>query len=120
MYRSILFATLFGAFAGTASAHTMEKSISIEDGAVLAESPKTVAIEFKHKATLGSAKLETATGEVIALPKPGSREASERLEIVLPPLAADTYDLSWRVMAADGHVMTGGISFTVKPATVAK
>lgn len=99
--------------ASTALAHTMLRSTSIADGARLETAPPSVTIRFQHAAGLGSVQLATATGERVPLSYTPPRAMSDTFAIPLPRLEPDRYRLSWRVIADDGHVMAGAISFTV-------
>jgi methionine-rich copper-binding protein CopC len=82
-----------------AQAHTMERAISIANNAVLQAAPETFTVSYVHPARFGSVQLRTATGETFTIP--------------LPKLVPDTYRLTWRVIADDGHVMTGNVTFTI-------
>lgn len=102
-----------GLLAGGALAHTMLRSTSIPDGARLEAAPPTLTLRFEHRAGLGSVQLATLTGERIPLDFTPPRAMSDTFVIPLPRLEPDRYRLSWRVIAEDGHVMAGTISFTV-------
>jgi len=41
--------------------------------------------------------------------------APKQLRVSLPPLAAGTYKVRWRVLSVDTHVTEGTFSFTVAP-----
>lgn len=96
-----------------AFAHTMVRSTSIADGATLAQSPPSISIAFEHPAAMGALRLETATGERIPLDWTPPRAISATFVVPLPRLEPDRYRLSWRVIAQDGHVMSGSLAFTV-------
>lgn len=94
-------------------AHTMVQSVSIADGARLQTPPNEITITFEHAARFGSVRLQTAAGERIAVPYTPPTAATTSFRIPLPALPPDSYRLTWRVIAEDGHVMTGSVSFTV-------
>jgi copper resistance protein C len=98
---------------GAAFAHTMMKSTSITDGAVLSAAPANFVLVFDHDAGLGSVRLTTAAGEIVPLNFTPSRAMSKSFSIPLPRLEPDQYRLDWRVIASDGHVMASGVSFRV-------
>jgi methionine-rich copper-binding protein CopC len=105
---AVLNATLPAAFA-----HTSAQSISIADGARLKTAPEQLTITFQHAARFGSVSLQTAAGERVPVPYAPPTVATSTFTIPLPRLAPDSYRLTWRVIAEDGHVMTGAVSFTV-------
>lgn len=108
-----LVAMLVIAAAPGAVAHAMVKSVSIKDGATLTAPPPSITIAFDHPAGFGTARLVTSSGERIELtdlPKPG---LSQVFTIGFPRLQPDTYRITWRVIAEDGHVMSGGVTFRV-------
>lgn len=96
-----------------AFAHTSAQSISIADGARLKTGPEHLTITFKHPARFGSVSLQTAAGERIPVPYSPPKVPTSTFTIPLPRLAPDRYRATWRVIAGDGHVMTGAVSFTV-------
>lgn len=87
--------------------------MSIADGAVLSEAevPDSVSIRFDHAMTLDRVILTTLAGETIALQPDGG---GMQWTAPLPALQPDEYRLDWRARGADGHVMSGGISFAVE------
>lgn len=108
-------AALLAAFSPIAYAHTMVQSVTIADRSTLRAPPENISITFEHAASFGSARLTTATGEVIPLTYTPPRGASRTFTIPLPRLDPDRYRFTWRVIAEDGHVMSGGVMFTVAP-----
>lgn len=99
--------------AGPAFAHATQKSVSITDGATLRAAPQNIVIAFEHAARFGSVQVHTATGERIPVDYAPPSAPMTTFTIPLPTLAPDGYRITWRVIAEDGHVMTGGVSFTV-------
>jgi copper transport protein len=111
----VLVVALLSALMPTASAHTSAQSISIADGAKLQTAPETVTITFKHTARFGSVRLETIGGERVPVSYTPPSAAATTFTIPFPPLRPDSYRVTWRVIATDGHVMTGAVAFTVMP-----
>ena len=52
-------------------------------------------------------------GEVVPLPKAVLMETSETHVIPLPEIASGGYQVKWRAMGEDGHVIKGDFVFTV-------
>jgi methionine-rich copper-binding protein CopC len=96
-----------------AQAHTMERAISIANNAVLQAAPETFTVSYVHPARFGSVQLRTATGETVPMRYQPPANATTTFTIPLPKLVPDTYRLTWRVIADDGHVMTGNVTFTI-------
>lgn len=96
-----------------AQAHTMERAISIANDAVLQAAPETFTVSFVHPARFGSVQLRTATGETVPIRFQPPANAATTFTIPLPKLVPDRYRLTWRVIAEDGHVMTGSVNFTI-------
>jgi methionine-rich copper-binding protein CopC len=96
-----------------AQAHTMERAISIANNAVLQAAPETFTVSFVHPARFGSVQLRTVTGETVPIRYQPPTNATTDFTIPLPKLAPDRYRLTWRVIAEDGHVMTGAVNFTI-------
>jgi methionine-rich copper-binding protein CopC len=114
MLRKLLVAlALLATSVAPALAHTMLRSVSIAEGAELASSPAEVTIEFDHAAGMGTVQLATAAGERVPINWTPPRTLSSSFTIPLPRLQPDRYRLSWRVVAQDGHVMSGAVNFTV-------
>jgi len=96
-----------------AQAHTMERAVSIANNAVLQAAPETFTVSYVHPARFGSVQLRTATGETVPIRYQPPANATTTFTIPLPKLAPDSYRLTWRVIAEDGHVMTGNVTFTI-------
>lgn len=111
--RLILTLAMLATFVAPALAHTMVRSVSIADGATLKTSPRDITIIFEHAAKFGSVQLRTAAGERIPVAYVAPKAATTTFSIPLPQLAPDRYRITWRVIADDGHVMTGAVSFKV-------
>lgn len=99
--------------AGPAGAHTAVKSVSIAEGARLKAAPPSVTVTMGRPVGVGGVTLTTSAGRDVPLAYKPSRAMSAAFSVPLPRLAPDAYRLNWRVIAEDGHVMTGGVAFTV-------
>lgn len=85
---------------------------------VLPASPETIQLWFSQEPNPTGARigLANAAGEAIEIGAAAlvpDTATSLRAEL-LEPLAAGSYTISWRAMAADGHVVTGEIPFSVE------
>ena len=105
---------LLGMFGvATASAHaTLESSVPA-DGANLPAPPDRVTLTFGEDiATVGVAVLVTGPTGTVTSGAPGVRGpvVTQRLT---PGLSAGAYAVTFRVVSADGHPVSGQIHFTV-------
>ena len=101
-------------FSAAVSAHTHLLRSDPADGAEVKTAPTEAVLVFAEPVTVASAKLESSDGFHAKITPPGATSAE--VHLTLPTLAAGRYQLSWRATSADGHVMAGGISFTVSGA----
>jgi methionine-rich copper-binding protein CopC len=69
-------------------------------------------LELKGK-QISSVSLATVAGRKIALTKPQISANKLIARITSPTLKSGKYQISYRVVSADGHVITGGYTFTV-------
>ena len=101
-------------FAGSVQAHAhLEKSTPAE-GSTLSVAPAVLEMTFSEAARLTALSIQSdreARQAIKELPA----AAGKTLRIALPPLAPGVYTLAWRVIAADGHVSSGVVHFTISP-----
>lgn len=96
-----------------AAAHATLIATDPTEGEVLAETPDVVTFTFDENVTLtdGSIQAFDAAGE------PVDSEASSEDKVVtadLPDDLADgTYVVAWRVVSADGHPISGSLTFSI-------
>jgi methionine-rich copper-binding protein CopC len=113
----------------SALAHSPLSNVSPEDGAKLEDSPTEISMVFKSPAKL--IKLELLKekvsakksllgglfgndgGEVVPLPNAVLMETSETHVIPLPEITSGGYQVKWRAMGEDGHVIKGDFGFTI-------
>ena len=98
--------------AAWAHAH-LEKSTPA-DGSTLNAAPATVEMTVSEPARLTALWIQRDQEPRQAM-KDLPTTASGRLGVSLPPLTPGTYVVTWRVIAADGHVTSGVLHFTVAP-----
>ena len=82
------------------------------DGAMLMGPPAEFSITFPHAMRLTSVVLRAPCLEELRVDVEGN-EASATQSVALPTLAPATYAVTWTAQGADGHEMTGAISFMV-------
>ncbi|GAB3811302.1 CopD family protein [Tessaracoccus terricola] len=96
-----------------AAAHAELVSSTPSDGAVLAEAPSTVELRFSESVGLVEGAIRLLTTD--ADPTPLSATATDAtVTVELPPLPTDaTYAVAYRVVSADGHPVSGVVTFSV-------
>ena len=123
---SILLCLLFPL---SALAHSPLSNVSPGDGARLEDAPAEISMVFKSPAKLIKLELlkEQASakksllgglfgndgGEVVPLPNAVLMEMSDTHVIPLPKITGGDYQVKWRAMGEDGHVIKGDFAFTV-------
>ena len=96
-----------------AAAHSPLISSSPADGDVLAAAPQAIEMKFRGTARLVRLALTGAQSGEVALSGEHLMVEKHRHTIALPAIAADEYEVRWRALSADGHVVKGSFSFTV-------
>ena len=113
----------------SALAHSPLSNVSPEDGTKLDDAPSEISMVFKSPAKLIKLELlkEQASakksllgglfgndgGEVVLLPNAVLMEMSDTHVIPLPKITGGDYQVKWRAMGEDGHVIKGDFAFTV-------
>jgi methionine-rich copper-binding protein CopC len=103
---------LAGATRALAHAH-LEAAIPAADSTVHV-APHELVLRFSEAATLTALALAKDGGaprKITPLP-PG---AQARIAVALPALAPGHYQITFRVLSADGHVVAGQTHFTLSP-----
>ncbi len=99
-------------FGVTAGAHAHLQKASPADGSVVRTSPSNVVLNFSEAARLTAAAIQKGDQPRQKLkPLPGT--AARQISVPLPRLTPGSYSVSWRVVSADGHVMSGTLRFTL-------
>ena len=96
-----------------AAAHSPLISSSPADGDVLAAAPQAIEMKFRGTARLVRVALTGAQSGEVALSEEHLMVEKHRHTVALPAIAADEYEVRWRALSADGHVVKGSFSFTV-------
>ncbi|MFE2942236.1 copper resistance CopC/CopD family protein [Streptomyces sp. NPDC059255] len=103
--------------AGPAAAHAALSGSDPEDAAVLDAAPERVTLTFTESVRLaeGSVRVLSPTNERVN-PKPAEHVAGKADAIrvgLRGKLPEGTYTVSWRVISADGHPISGAFVFSV-------
>lgn len=106
--------------AGTALAHTDVESSTPRDGAVLARTPATATVTFGEPMQRVSRITVSRNGQgnLVKSARLSPRDASVAtvtLKRPGPKKQPGTYRLRWEVVGADGHALTGTITYRVRP-----
>ncbi|MGH8221270.1 MAG: copper resistance CopC family protein [Steroidobacteraceae bacterium] len=95
-----------------AQAHAHLRSAVPADGSVVSAPPSQVVLDFSEPARLTAAWIQRSGGpksKIERLP----RQSAASVAVPLPALSPGLYELSWRALSADGHIVPGRIHFTV-------
>jgi copper transport protein len=102
------------ALAPPASAHAELLSTTPTDGQLFAEPPTELVARFSQRVQIGAGlQLHDSAGERVDRGGVESLEGGRTLRLPLGPLDPGSYVFSWRVVSADGHPISGGITFQV-------
>lgn len=97
---------------GLASAHAHLQQATPAEGSTLTASPPALELRFSEAAqvtALWIQKDQEPKQPIKALPT----TSGATLRVALPALASGAYTVTWRVLAADGHVMSGALHFRI-------
>lgn len=97
-----------------AFAHAMLVHSTPANQAVVHSHQVDIALDYDSRidSRRCTVKLTDASGKPVALQMEPSAKASE-LNAVAHGLANGTYQIHWQVLASDGHITRGDVSFTV-------
>jgi methionine-rich copper-binding protein CopC len=110
-HKRLVAASLFS-LASVAQAHTHLQVSQPAEGAVVSGSPEYIALEFSSTARVTSLTLEREGGARQPLtPLPSA--AIRSLKVAAPRLTPGKYTVTYRLLGADGHVMSGTLHFSV-------
>jgi methionine-rich copper-binding protein CopC len=98
-----------------AGAHTALKAAKPADGATLDTSPASIEIAFEHAVQLTSVSVvaDKATERKLTFTPTAS---STVFTVDKPALAAGHNEVHWKALSKDGHVVTGKLTYVIKPA----
>ena len=96
-----------------AAAHSPLVSSSPADGDVLETAPQAIEMKFRGTTRLVRLALTGAQSGEVTLSDEHLMVEKHRHTVLLPAIAADEYEVRWRALSADGHLVKGSFSFTV-------
>jgi methionine-rich copper-binding protein CopC len=105
-------------FGVTANAHAHLQTSSPADNSVITSAPSNLVLNFSEAARLTALSLQKDNEPKQSI-KPLVSAAAQQISVPLPALAPGVYAVIWRVVADDGHVMSGTLHFTLAPDSMA-
>lgn len=82
------------------------------NGAMTSGSPERFSVTFPHAMILKTVTL-TAEGQAPVVVTAPAAPAGTTVSVALPRLAPGTYTAAWTAEGADGHKMSGSVSFMI-------
>jgi methionine-rich copper-binding protein CopC len=98
-----------------AQAHTHLKAAVPAEGSTVKTSPDNITLTFTGAARLTALTIQK-DGDQEHKVTPLPTEAAAQLTVPTPKLAPGPYTVTWRIVSADNHVMSGKLHFTVAEA----
>lgn len=111
---ALLAAALTGFGATAAAAHAHLTASDPADGAELATAPDSATLTFSEAVTVTAIHITDARGQAVEASRNGGMAPAKQTRLSLPLLAPGLYGLAWRAQSADGHPMSGTLSFTIR------
>jgi methionine-rich copper-binding protein CopC len=104
---------LLATTAGHAAGHSLLLESTPAAGSRLAALPPALMLRFNNRIepAVARVRLVDGAGAVRPLPVTVLGATPDRLTAPLPALAAGVWRVEWRVLSADGHVMSGEYEF---------
>jgi methionine-rich copper-binding protein CopC len=96
----------------TAGAHAHLHSAIPADGSVITSAPSNIVLNFSEPARLTVAWLRKDSEPKRKL-EPLPTQPAQQVSIPVPHLTPGRYEVDWRVLSDDGHVMAGALHFTL-------
>ncbi|NBR32333.1 MAG: copper resistance protein CopC [Sphingomonadaceae bacterium] len=123
-YSALIAAALACAASFPAAAHTRVVASTPAQGAHVA-APRTVSLSFSEPLLVPTAAIAVVMTAMPGMPDHGDMfirnftqtwsDNNRKLTLTLrKPLQTGTYDVRWQAAGADGHRMSGKVTFTVK------
>ena len=120
MFKTILKIFILTMLPALAFAHSPLKSVDPIDKAILIEAPTEYKMIFKSPAKLIKFEILKQAEEKNKKPLPlklnhkPSKLWYESHVVKLPKISNGSYEVRWRAMGEDGHVLKGTLNFEVK------
>ncbi len=96
------------------AAHETKLSSTPENGSTIQASPDKIGIEFDGTMRITHFELTGPHGRVTLADEPGSEPTEQYFVRPAAALGEGLYQVRWRGLARDGHMMSGEFSFTVE------
>ena len=100
--------------AGAAHAHAHLVTSTPTEGSVVGTPPAALTLTFSEPARVTALSVQREQERKIPIHELPTASAVTAT-ISLPALSAGAYTVSWRVVAADGHVMSSELHFAITP-----
>lgn len=114
---TVLVVVAMGSTAPRAGAHASLASSDPGDGSVLADSPTEIRLDFTEPVQVRADGITLFAPGCREIPTAITRGANDREVIIEPPeLDSGAHLVSWAVISADGHPVSGAIAFTIEGA----
>lgn len=104
------------AIATHVEAHARLVASQPADGAMIAASPAAVTLVFSESAKVTALSIQAAGDKSPKKLSVAIGEDSSSHTIMLPALSSGNYTLTWHALSDDGHVTSGTVKFSVRPA----
>jgi methionine-rich copper-binding protein CopC len=95
-----------------AGAHAHLRSSVPADGSVMSSAPSDIVLNFSEPARLTAAWIRKDSESRRKL-EPLPTKPAQQVSIPVPHLTPGSYEVDWRVLSDDGHVMAGTLHFTL-------
>jgi copper transport protein len=113
---AVLAAVLVAAAAPPAFAHAALEETTPAPGQVLDRAPKTATLRFNEsvEVALGAIRVFNSRGDRLDVGSASHPSGEQRqVRVSLPKLEKDSYVVTWRVISADSHPVSGAFTFQV-------
>ncbi|WMS43485.1 copper resistance protein CopC [Acuticoccus sp. MNP-M23] len=100
---------------GLALAHSAAKPGAPADGETLSAPPELVRLNFGDPMRITVLKLVGPAGEVKLARTDGMQPVTTLEARPEGEMGAGAYEIEWRGMSADGHIMKGTVDFQIEP-----
>ncbi|WP_108658285.1 copper resistance CopC family protein [Acuticoccus kandeliae] len=112
---TLVLAAALAAAPMAASAHSSSQPGTPKDGETLTVAPNLVRLNFGGPMRITVLKLVGPDGEVPLTRTDGMKPVTTLEATPSGAMAPGAYEIEWRGMGADGHVMEGTVDFTIAP-----
>ncbi|MCX7560898.1 copper resistance protein CopC [Sulfitobacter sp. F26204] len=112
--KHFLRAAMVGIWATAAMAHSPLDATTPAHDAVIAEMPAEVLLTFKGEIRLTRVSISQAGAEQVDMDLGQQTTFAQEFALPVQDMGAGTYQVEWRGLGADGHVLKGSFSFTVE------